>query len=239
MLISLEDTNYTLVKEYLEKSVNHHILQRYIDNHNFPIIEKSYHKYLTFESLEEDFTYILKDGIVKQSVLSKYGMEFNLRYVTGLEITSVLNTGYSKDMGEPYNVRIESEKASFYKVRRSAFLKDINEDIELQGYVKDFYHNRLQKSMKKMQCMLTNGRIGAISTQIYDLMTLFGEELPNGQILINFVITNEELGKFCGISTASSVSRILKQLKEKNIIRIYKQHIIITNLDKLKDNIVF
>lgn len=66
-----------------------------------------------------------------------------------------------------------------------------------------------------MQCMLTNGRIGAISTQIYDLMTLFGEELPNGQILINFVITNEELGKFCGISTASSVSRILKQLKEK------------------------
>ncbi|ESA44954.1 transcriptional regulator, Crp/Fnr family [Streptococcus pyogenes GA41039] len=63
--------------------------------------------------------------------------------------------------------------------------------------------------------MLTNGRIGAISTQIYDLMTLFGEELPNGQILINFVITNEELGKFCGISTASSVSRILKQLKEK------------------------
>ncbi|HHJ7851969.1 TPA: Crp/Fnr family transcriptional regulator, partial [Streptococcus pyogenes] len=46
--------------------MNHHILQRYIDNHNFPIIEKSYHKYLTFESLEEDFTYILKDGIVKQ-----------------------------------------------------------------------------------------------------------------------------------------------------------------------------
>ncbi|HFU5277059.1 TPA: helix-turn-helix domain-containing protein, partial [Streptococcus pyogenes] len=42
-----------------------------------------------------------------------------------------------------------------------------------------------------------------------------------------------------GISTASSVSRILKQLKEKNIIRIDKQHIIITNLDKLKDNIVF
>ncbi|HEQ4235175.1 TPA: Crp/Fnr family transcriptional regulator, partial [Streptococcus pyogenes] len=30
-----------------------------------------------------------------------------------------------------------------------------------------------------------------------------------------------------------------KQLKEKNIIRIDKQHIIITNLDKLKDNIVF
>ncbi|HEL0022048.1 TPA: Crp/Fnr family transcriptional regulator [Streptococcus equi subsp. zooepidemicus] len=219
--------------------MNHQILQRYIDSHNFPIIEKSYHKYLTFESLEEDFTYILKEGIVKQSVLSKYGMEFNLRYVTGLEITSVLNTGYSKDMREPYNVRIESETASFYKVRHSTFLRDISEDIELQGYVKDFYHYRLQKSMKKMQCMLTNGRIGAISTQIYDLMTLFGRPLANGHILIDFIITNEELGKFCGISTASSVSRLLKQLKKEGIIQIQDQHIIITNLEKLKDNIVF
>lgn len=219
--------------------MNHKILQNYIQRHNFPIIEKSYHKYLTFESLEEEYTYILKDGIVKQSVLSKYGMEFNLRYVTGLAITSVLNDGFSKNMGEPYNVRIESPKASFYKVSRLQFLKDMQEDHELQGYVKDFYHNRLQKSMKKMQCMLTNGRIGAVSTQIFELVTLFGQPQSNGHIYIDFIITNEELGKFCGISTASSVSRILKQLKTEGIIRIENQHIIVTNLEKLQDNIVF
>ncbi|KGR73381.1 Crp/Fnr family transcriptional regulator [Streptococcus phocae subsp. salmonis] len=219
--------------------MNHQILQDYINSRNLPIIEKDYHKYLTFESLEEDYTYILKDGIVKQSVLSKYGMEFNLRYVTGLEITSVLNTEYSKHMGEPYNVRIESQTAQFYKVRRTTFLNDISQNIELQGYIKDFYHNRLQMSMKKMQCMLTNGRIGAIATQLYELVTLFGKPLDNGNIFIDFVITNEELGKFCGISTASSVSRLLKQLKDNQIIRIEKQHIIITNVDKLKDYIVF
>lgn len=223
----------------MEEVVKNHILEDYIESRNLPIIEKNYHKYLTFESLDEDYTYILKDGIVKQSVLSKYGMEFNLRYVTGLAITSVLNDGFSKNMGEPYNVRIESEKAYFYKVRRNQFLKDIQEDLELQGYVKDFYHNRLQKSMKKMQCMLTNGRIGAVSTQIYELVTLFGNKRHNGDIYIDFVITNEELGKFCGISTASSVSRILKQLKDEHIIRIEKQHIIVTNLEKLQDNIVF
>ncbi|MBM7635283.1 Crp/Fnr family transcriptional regulator [Streptococcus saliviloxodontae] len=219
--------------------MDHHILENYITSNNLPIIKKGYHKYLTFESLEEEYTYILKEGVVKQSVLSKNGIEFNLRYVTGLEITSVLNDGFSKSMGEPYNVRIESPEAYFYKVDRKVFLEDIQNDIELQGYVKDFYHNRLQKSMKKMQCMLTNGRIGAISTQIYELATLFGKTLENGDIFIDFIITNEELGKFCGISTASSVSRILKQLKDDNIIRIEKQHIIITNLDQLKDNIVF
>ncbi|MGT2933794.1 Crp/Fnr family transcriptional regulator [Streptococcus catagoni] len=219
--------------------MNHHILQNYISKHNFPIVEKTYHKYLTFESIEDDYTYILKDGIIKQSVLSKHGNEFNLRYVSGLELTSVLNEGYSKNSGEPYNVRIESEKASFYKISRKQFLEDIKKDIELQGYIKDFYHHRLQRSMKKMQCMLTNGRVGAISTQIYDLMNLFGQPIENGEVYINFVITNEELGKFCGISTASSVSRILKQLKKENIIRIENQHIIISNVEKLKDNIVF
>ena len=225
--------------KHWEKRVNHQILQDYINRHDFPIIEKAYHKYLTFESLEEDYTYILKDGIVKQSVLSKYGTEFNLRYVTGLEITSILNTHYSQNMGEPYNVRIESQTAHFYKVRRAQFLKDIEHDLELQGYVKDFYHSRLEKSMKKMQCMLTNGRIGAIATQLYDLSKMFGEQKSNGDIYINFVITNEDLGKFCGISTASSVSRILKQLKNDKVIRIDKQHIIITNSEKLMDYIVF
>lgn len=219
--------------------MDHRILENYIVKKKLPTIQKGYHKYLTFEKLEEEYTYILKEGVVKQSVLSKNGREFNLRYVTGLEITSVLNNNFSEDPGEPYNVRIESETASFYKVSRKTFLKDIQNDLELQGYIKDFYHNRLQQSMKKMQCMLTNGRIGAISTQIYELATLFGKPLENGQIFINFIITNEELGKFCGISTASSVSRILKQLKDEQIIRIERQHIIITNLEQLKDNIVF
>ena len=57
--------------------------------------------------------------------------------------------------------------------------------------------------------------------------------------MIDFVITNEEIAKFCGISTASSVSRILKQLKENGIITVKDHRIIITNMDLLEDNIIF
>lgn len=215
------------------------ILQDYIDRYQLPIVEKKFHKYLTFESLEDNYTYILKDGVVKESVVSKYGQEFNLRYVTGLEIVSVLNDEYSSYMGEPYNVRVESKTASFYRVNRKQFLSDIRQDIQLQGYIKSFYHNRLQTSMKKMQRMLTNGRLGAVATQLQELATLFGTEEKNGEIRIDFTITNEELGKFCGISTASSVSRILKQLKDEGIIRTEKQQIIISNMEQLEDHITF
>ena len=93
--------------------------------------------------------------------------------------------------------------------------------------------------MKKMQQMLTNGRIGAVSTQLYELASIFGRKLENGDILIDFSITNEELGKFCGISTTSSVSRILKQLKNDDIIQTDKQKIRIVKLEQLKENIIF
>ena len=78
--------------------MNHTILQAYIEDQQLPVVEKKYHKYLTFEGLEDQFTYILKDGIVKESVVSKYGQEFNLRYITGLEIISVLINEYSQYM---------------------------------------------------------------------------------------------------------------------------------------------
>lgn len=219
--------------------MNHTILQAYIEDQKLPVVEKKYHKYLTFEGLEDQFTYILKDGIVKESVVSKYGQEFNLRYITGLEIISVLSNEYSQYMGEPYNVRVESDTATFYRVHRDKFLHDISNSKELQSYITSFYHHRLLTSMKKMQQMLTNGRIGAVSTQLYELATIFGKTLENGDILIDFSITNEELGKFCGISTASSVSRILKQLKNDGVIQTDKQKIRIAKLEQLEENIIF
>lgn len=219
--------------------MNHSILKAYIESQALPVVEKKYHKYLTFEGLEDQFTYILRDGVVKESVVSKYGQEFNLRYITDLEIISVLSDEYSPYMGEPYNVRVESESATFYRVSREQFLQDVQHSKELQSYIASFYHHRLLTSMKKMQQMLTNGRIGAVSTQLYELATIFGKHLDNGDILIDFSITNEELGKFCGISTASSVSRILKQLKNEGIIQTEKQKIRILKLDQLTEHIIF
>ena len=92
--------------------------------------------------------------------------------------------------------------------------------------------------MKKMQQMLLNGKLGAVCTQLYELYDLFGVRTEEG-LVIDFIITNEEIAKFCGISTASSVSRILKQLKKSGIIKVKDHRIIITNMDLLEDNIIF
>ena len=42
-------------------SLDSRVLKEYLDKNDFPIIRKGYHKYLTFEVMEDSHTYILKE----------------------------------------------------------------------------------------------------------------------------------------------------------------------------------
>ena len=218
--------------------MDHHILQEYLTAHQFPTIKKTRKKYLTYEGLQDSYVYILKNGVIKTSVISKDGREFNLRYINQLEIVSLLKDEYSQFIDAPFNIRIESSVAELYRIDRVQFWRDVNESHELQQYVKDYYRVRLLHNMKKLQQMLMNGKFGAVCTQLFDLQEKFGVPVKGG-ILIDFIVTNEEIAHFCGITTASSVSRMLQQLREMNAICIENHKILIRDLEKIKENIIF
>lgn len=213
------------------------VLQDYLDSHSFPVVVKSKKKYLMYEGLQDSSAYILKKGIIKTSVISHDGREFNLRYITGLEIVSLLRDEYSKFIDAPFNIRVESQTAELYQIDRVQFWKDINQSPQLQNYVKEYYRVNLLQSMKKMQQMLMNGKFGAVCTQLYELYELFGVKINEGY-LIDFVITNEEIAHFCGITSASSVNRMMQQLRESGAITIQHRKILIKNLDAIKENMV-
>lgn len=65
------------------------------------------------------------------------------------------------------------------------------------------------------------------------LISLFGKENEEG-ILIDMQVTNDDIAGFCGISTRNSVNRILRGLREENVIRIVDNKILILNADYLK-----
>ncbi len=75
-----------------------------------------------------------------------------------------------------------------------------------------------------------NGKLGAICTQLYELYTLFGVEIAPDQYLIDFLVSNEEIGHFCGINSASSVNRIFQQLKKEGVITMQNRYIIIKKI---------
>ncbi|WP_265459989.1 Crp/Fnr family transcriptional regulator [Enterococcus sp. HY326] len=217
--------------------MDNHILKNYLSSQEFPVVIKDRKKYLTYEGLQDRFVYILKNGVIKTSVISRDGREFNWRYINTVEIVSLLRDEYSQFTDAPFNIRIESPQAELYRIDRVRFWQDVNQSFELQNYVKDYYRERLLFSMKKMQQMLMNGKFGAVCAQINELYETFGVETPAGY-LIDFVVTNEEIAHFCGITSASSVSRMLQQLKDLGAIELQNRKIIITDLEQIQENIV-
>lgn len=226
------------VREWRFAGMDNRVLQEYLEKHSFPVVVKLKKKYLTYEGLQDRYVYILKDGIIKTSVISRDGREFNLRYINELEIVSLLKDEYSQITDAPFNIRVESDEAELYKIDRVQFWRDVNQSADLQGYVKDYYRFCLVHSMKKMQQMLMNGKFGAVCTQIYELYDTFGVKTEDGY-LIDFVVTNEEIAHFCGISSASSVNRMMQQLKDMDAIQMCNRKILIKDLEVIKDNIIF
>ena len=130
-------------------------------------------------------------------------------------------------------MRIESETAVFYKIPRVTFWEYVNEDKKLQDYINAYYREQLSQAIYRQQLMTMNGKTGAVCAFLYLQIEPFGKKMKDG-ILIDFQITNDDIAGFCGISTRTSVNRILRGLRENGIISIDDQKILIKDKEYLE-----
>lgn len=209
--------------------MNNSYLLSFLSQRNIHTITRKRHAYLTYCGLEQQYTYILKEGVVKTSIILKDGREFNIAYLKGPNIISLLRDEISSYTSAPFNVRVETEEATFYLIPRVEFWNYINNDRKLQDYVKEYYRLNLAEAIQRQQLMSMNGRTGAVCAFLYTLVHQFGKEHKNGW-LIDFPVTNEDIAGFCGISTRNSVNRILHILKEQGIIDIQNQKILVMDM---------
>ena len=205
----------------------------FFTEHEVPVIRKRRH---TFLKMDDENVYILKEGVVKVSVLMRDGREFNISYIKAPDIISLLRDQVSQYTSAPFNVRIESETATFYRIPRVLFWDFVNQDPELKEYVNSYYRTKLTEAIFRQQLMTMNGKNGAVCAFIYQLIPLFGREVKRG-VLIDFQVTNDDIAGFCGIPTRNSVNRILRGLREENVITMVYQKILILDVDYLKQYI--
>lgn len=208
-------------------------LIKFLEEKEVPTITKKRHTYLTYYGLEQQDTYVLKEGVIKTSIILRDGREFNISYIKGPDIISLLKDEVSQYTSAPFNVRIESETATFYRIPRVLFWEYVNQDTKLQDYVNSYYRNKLAEAIFRQQLMTMNGKNEAACAFIYQLISLFEREVNNG-ILIDFQVTNDDIAGFCGISTRNSVNRILRGLREENVITMVNQKIVVLDKDYLK-----
>ena len=208
-------------------------LLNFLKEKNVPIIQKKRHTYLAYYGLEQQDTYVLKEGVIKTSIILHDGREFNISYINTPDILSLLRDQVSQYTSAPFNVRVESDVATFYRIPRVLFWSYVNQDQKLQDYVNAYYREKLTEAIFRQQLMTMNGKNGAVCAFIYQLIPIFGRKVKKG-ILIDFQVTNDDIAGFCGISTRNSVNRILRGLREENVITMVNQKIVVLDKDYLK-----
>ena len=203
---------------------------QYLEKIDAPILIKDRH---TILELDEENVYVLKEGIIKVSMILDDNREFNITYLKGTDVVSFFSEGLLETTTAHIRIRIESEIACFYYVSREVFTKQVKQDSNLRSYVNSYYRNQLKNAIYRQQLMIMNSKTGAVCAFIYRTISLFGKKTQNG-ILINLQITNEDIASFCGISTRNSVNRIIRSLKEKHVIQIVNNKIVVLDPDYLK-----
>ena len=219
-----------MTKEFIE------YLLRLLEEKEVNVVTQRRHSYVMYQGIESDYVYILKEGVAKISNIMRDGREFNIAYVTEPDFVSLLEEKQENGISALFNVRVESEEASFYRVQRQEFWKWVMSDLTLFRIVDDFYQRRLAMNLQLLQKMTINGKKGAVCACINSLINEFGIKKRNG-ILIDFPVTNEDIAGFCGISTRNSVNRIIRDLKTEEIIDIIDNRIMVYNSEYFEDYI--
>ena len=192
-------------------------LVRYLRAKGVPEQRKSRHEYLSHYGLDQAYVYVLVSGVVKASVTLREGGHFNIFYIQGPSPVSLLRDEVSSRAKSPYSARVESEEAVYMAVPRIAFWEYVNEDTRLLAYVKDYYRASLDEALYRMRYLTMNGKVGAVGGFLYDMCCRFGERDGEGTA-IALDITNEDIARFCGISSRTSVNRILRGFRERGIV---------------------
>ena len=174
-------------------------------------------EYLSYYGFDQEYVFVLVEGVVKASVTLREGTRFNISYIKGPSPVSLLRDEVSSHAKSPYSVRVESPEATYMAVPRVRFWEFVNEDSRLLGYVKDYYRASLEESLYRMRYLTMNGKVGAVGGFLYDLNERFGVPCDEGSV-IALDVTNEDIAQFCGASSRTSVNRILRGFREQGVI---------------------
>ena len=199
----------------------------YFSEHEVPVIRKRRH---TFLKMDDENVYVLSEGVVKVSVMTRDGREFNVAYLKGFDILSMFKDAVIDCKFSSLMIRVESDEAS---ISKEEFNQLLSEHPELVEYVNTYYRKKLSETISRQELMTMNGKNGAVCAFIYYLVTMFGKEARDG-ILIDLKITNDDIAGFCGISTRHSVNRILRGLREEHVIRTLYNKIMVLDVEHLK-----
>lgn len=191
--------------------------------------------YLYQEGEKGDKIYLVASGKIKLCKVTEDGRELTYRICNVDQLLGELTlfTEECVHLLDAY-VMTNSIVWEFKKTTlEEHFFLNTNLAYEMTKAIGENY----KRTQLRYRDIISQGKRGSLIATLIRLANSYGVKRPDG-ILINFPLTNQELGNFCGISREST-NKILRTLKEEGILNSIKSKIIIYDLEGLMEEIEF
>jgi CRP/FNR family transcriptional regulator, cyclic AMP receptor protein len=178
---------------------------------------------------EGDSLFIITKGRVKVVSFSESGKEV---------IFSILNEGdFFGDMslldGKPRSASVITvEDSSVYILRRADFNSIIEKHPNIALKLLTELTSRLRKADSRIESLALLNVSGRVAAILFQLAEESGKKTPDG-IVINSRPTHQDLANMTG-TTRETVSRILKQLENRNYISLSGKKVTLLDPERLK-----
>jgi len=191
-------------------------------------------KIILLEDEDGDTLFIIKNGKVKVTTFSESGKEV---------IFSILNAGdFFGEMslldGKPRSATVVSmEDAQIQLIRRAEFYRLLEDHPRIALRLLEELASRLRKADERIESLSildVTGRIAGILLQLAEDRGITN----NNEVLIKSRPTHQELANMVG-TTRETVTRVLKQLEDKNYIMMAGKDVTIFNVEQFKRELYF
>jgi CRP/FNR family transcriptional regulator, cyclic AMP receptor protein len=189
--------------------------------------------YLFQEGDAVEALYIIREGKVQIGKVTPEGRELSLKICGANQLV-----GEIRIFSEPTNYRLDAralEDSSCYRIALADLEDELLQNSGLAIAFMKWMGIEQQKTQTKFRDLLLHGKKGAMYSTLIRLTNSYGVQREDG-ILIDIVLTNQELANFCGM-TREVVNRLLAELKKSGAISQFQGKIVVHQLQLLKDAI--
>ncbi len=204
------------------------LIQYFIDKE--PIQKLPVGSYLFQEKEEVENIYLLLNGTISIGRVHVKGKEFILKILSGEEV--IIEYELFKQHPTYHFFAKTLSNCDVLIIKRTQFEEYVLNEPSLLASLSNYLCTRYIKSQIKCQDLIMNGKKGGLYSILIRLCNSYGIVTENG-ILIDLPITHQELANLT-FGTREVIQRMLKELREIDVISYDHQRFTVKNLAYLK-----
>lgn len=180
-----------------------------------------------------NYVFILLEGSVSIGRVHMKGKEFTLKVLRGEELIVEYQI-FKYNPTYHYYAKALTD-VEVLMIKREKFEEFIRQSQSANTALTSWLSTRYLKAQMKCQDLLMNGKKGGLFSILIRLCNTYGTQTDDG-ILIDIPLTHQELANLT-YGTREVVQRILKELREKDIIDYEHHQILVKDVNYLRENV--